>query len=65
MLWMRGKEDEVVVAWMWRVEEPLAERRQDLVAAREKMSATWAGGQAVSEIPPRRESLFGEHRAER
>lgn len=33
----------MVVAWMWRVEEPLAERRQDLVAAREKMSAMCAG----------------------
>jgi hypothetical protein len=43
MDWMSGKEEEVVVAWMWRVEEPLAESRQDLVAAREKMSAMWAG----------------------
>jgi hypothetical protein len=40
---MSGKEADVVVAWMWRVEEPLAEMRQDLVAAREKMSAMWAG----------------------
>jgi hypothetical protein len=43
MDWISGKEEDVVVAWMCRVEEPLAERRQDLVAAREKMSAMWAG----------------------
>jgi hypothetical protein len=43
MDWMSGKDEDVVVAWMWRVEEPLAERMQDLVAASEKMSAMWAG----------------------
>ena len=41
--WMSGNEEDVVVAWMWRVEDPEAERRQDFVAAREKMSAMWAG----------------------
>ena len=40
---MSGNEEDVVVAWMWRVEDPEAERRQDFVAAREKMSAMWAG----------------------
>lgn len=43
MDWMSGKVAEVTVLWMWIVDEPETERRELGVAAREKMSATWAG----------------------
>lgn len=42
--WEMGNEPEVSeVRWTLMVEEPLPERRNFGVAAREKMSAVWAG----------------------
>jgi hypothetical protein len=43
MVCWRGKLASVVL-WMRRAEEPLAERREVEVGAREKISAGWAGG---------------------